>query len=148
MTEYLQTAIWLDGRETPEQRKKYEDNVAIAMHDEAEAKKIEIGPIMWMELPPWHERVPAPPSNITGPNVRLLAAQATILGKKKRPNWFLSELEPKDLAVLRRVTRQAYAKSFPDRLPLTDRQCDTLISDLGPGVAVETLEKLPRSDLH
>ena len=54
-------------------------------------------------------------------------------------NNFLAELEPSDLARLRRITRAAYARAFPWRRPLTDRQADTIICDLGPEAALDSL---------
>lgn len=47
------------------------------------------------------------------------------------------DLDPKSLARLRIVTQSAYRRRNPNAAPLTDRECDTAINDIGPGTAVE-----------
>ena len=56
-------------------------------------------------------------------------------------SWFTDDLGSDDLARLRRVTREAYARLFPVRSRLTDRQCDTIINDLGPEAAADALRR-------
>ena len=79
------------------------------------------------------------PPHIQGPTIRLLIAEADLV----IPNSgnFLAELGPKDLRLLRNITRRAYALQYPGESRLTNRQCDTLINDFGPDAAVVALER-------
>ncbi|MCI0696597.1 hypothetical protein L0337_31920, partial [candidate division KSB1 bacterium] len=80
-----------------------------------------------------------PPKKMQGTNVRLLSAEAEVVAEilitqdvGKMP--FTAELSPKDLELLRKVTRDAY---HPTKL--TDAQADKVINALGPDVAEKTL---------
>lgn len=141
--------IWLDGRETPEQRRQYEQDVNTVLLDTARQKYV-LGPLSWTEKRPGEPRVPPVPPHIDGPDVRLLLVEAVVLAERlstRTPVGFVHDLEPGDLALLRRVTRRRYEAAYPGRT-VTDRQCDTLINDLGPAAATDTLRGLRRSDLH
>jgi len=52
------------------------------------------------------------------------------------PGSFVLNLDPKDLIRLRKVTRRASGNRF-----LTDYECDMIIEELGPEVAISTLRK-------
>lgn len=146
----LECAMWIDGRETPEQRAQFERDVAEAMH-RSQAHGTILGPVIWSEKLPGEERVPPVPNHIAGPNVRLLVAEARVVGlvaNMNNPVGFVHDLEPDDLAILRRVTRRQYEAQYPGHARLTDQQTDTLINDLGPEAALDTLESLKPSDLH
>lgn len=151
----LECAIWLDGRETPTDRRQFEADVRTSMQAQAARDGIRIGPMTWTEKKPGEARVPPPPDHITGPNVRLLVGEAIVTGHEIvvwQKVGFVDDLEPRDLEILRRITRKKYAEEYPlhalSNGPLTDRQCDTLINDLGPDVAVSTLESARAEILH
>lgn len=150
----LESAIWLDGTETVAERARFANDVAEAMRAWGRRHGREIGPVTWIEKRPGDDRVPPVPDHIAGPNVRLLVAEAMIVTEgpiQRAKVGFVDDLEPSDAALLRRVTRRAYRRQYPNRRThpdLTDRQCDTLINDLGPDAAVETLRGLRPSDLH
>jgi hypothetical protein len=137
--ETVETAIWLNGTETPEQMTMFKTDVASAMLEAATSQNVALTPLRWAEKRLGDDRVPEPPDHIQGPDVRLLVAEADVL-EAETESKFLSELEPRDLARLRRVTRETYDRQFPGYKPLTDRQCDTLINDLGPDAALASLE--------
>ena len=132
----LEAAIWLDGCETPEMRALFMKTGRQAFEDTGAV----IGPVTWVEKYPGEDRVPPVPDHVQGPDVRLLVVEATVIALSSPDSMFLDELEPDDLRRLRRITRRAYAKMFPKRALLTDRQCDTLINDLGPDSAAEALQ--------
>lgn len=145
----LETAVWLDGRETQQQRDQFQADAAEQMRAEAQVFDCVIGPLRWIMKKPGDERVPEKPQHIDGPDVCLLVAEADVF---KAPSGnFLAELEPKDLLKLRKLTRKGYERAWQQwvrdglvkgRCPrLTDRQADTLINDLGPDAAVAALER-------
>jgi hypothetical protein len=147
----VECAIWMDGRETPEQRQQFEKDVQIAMVEGQAQHGAILGPVIWAEKQPGDDRVPPVPEHIAGPNVRLLVAEARVIGlvaNINNPVGFVHDLEPDDHALLRRITRRQYEVQYPGQLRLTDRQCDTLINDLGPDAALATLQSLAPSDLH
>ena len=147
----VECAIWVDGRETAEQRQQFEHDVQEAMVNGQRAHGAILGPVTWTEKRPGEQRVPPVPEHIAGPDVRLLVAEARVIGlvaNLNNPVGFVHELEPDDHALLRRITRREYQKQYPGQPRLTDRQCDTLINDLGPDAALETLRTLRPSDLH
>jgi hypothetical protein len=138
----VETAMWLDGTEPPELLARYRQDVLNAMLELARSQNLALTPIRWTEKRPGEDRMPEVPDHIQGPSVRLLVAEADVLACLENYDVgnFLAELEPRDLMRLHRVTRKAYAKQFPGRVRLTDRQCNTLINDLGPDAALASLE--------
>jgi hypothetical protein len=144
----LEYAIWLDGRETPEARADFEEACRIAMKRAEEEAKIVTGPMTFTEKRPGEHRVPPVPRDIAGPNVRLLVAEAPVIGRKRLviETSFLMDLDPKDLERLRAVTKAAYAKANPDaNHVLSDEKADAYIESLGPDAALETLRNGTRT---
>lgn len=143
----LESAIWLDGTEKPEQVAMHKLNVQQTLEQANEASGAVTGPIRWSEKKPGDERVPEVPDHIQGDDVRLLVAECDVLNVRPSESKFLAELEPGDLRRLRKITRDAHKtwwrKTFPRHAwpRPSDRQCDTLINDLGPDVAYEALQK-------
>ena len=135
----LETAIWVDGNETPAQWQQFKADVLEQMTAEVAASGYAISPLRWRTKKPGDERVPARPPHVDGPDVRLLVGEATVMPALS--SNFLADLEPKDLTLLRGITRRAYARQYPAQPPLSDRQADTLINDLGPDAAVAALER-------
>lgn len=141
-------AIWLAGTETPEHFRQFHADVDEAL--KSQAGRYNLSPITWTEKKPGEDRVPPVPAHIDGPNVRLLVGEAVIVSLRqsmKTPVGFVHDLEPNDRALLRRITRRVRKRMFPYEGEITDRQCDTVINDLGPDAALETLKNLRRSDL-
>ena len=134
-------ALWADGTEKPEVLAQFDADVNEAFANVAARHNVVLGPVKRSTKRPGEDRVPDVPKRLQGPDVRLLVAEAQVIctAPANSNNLFLSELEPKDLRRLRVITRAAYAKVFPKAKPLTDRQCDTLVSDLGPDAALDTL---------
>ncbi len=135
----LETSIWIDGTETPAQRKQFQNDVSDTIAANQDFHRVIVGPVMWEEKHPGDEQVPSVPAHISGPDVRLLIGRAYVLDHMPVESLFLSELEPSDLNRLRRLTRKAHARMYPHYGRLTDRQCDTLVNDLGPEAALDAL---------
>lgn len=147
----LEVAIWMDGRETMADRWRFKKDCKSAIKNAADSNGHVVGPLTWTEKKPGDDRVPDVPDHVQGPDVRLLVAEAQIVGTKpiaKVLPGFVHDLEPDDAALLRRITRRKYEEEYPGNSRLTDRQCDTLINDLGPEAALDTLKALRPSDLH
>lgn len=138
----IETAIWLDGTETDEDMRRWkEETIPASIRDVERRDKVLTGPITFTEKRPGDDRVPPVPKHIHGPNVRLLVAEAMVVGAAKPiiEVGFIGDLTDEDLVKLRRLTRGAYAKQNPTHPALTDRQCDQIINMLGPQSAVATL---------
>lgn len=147
----LEAAIWLDGREKPWERIRFKREIEDELRRVAADRGHVLGPIEWTLKLPGDERVPPVPDGIAGPDVRLLVGEVRIVGSmiplKRALPGFAHDLEANDLAKLRQITRLQYLKNYPGYPPLTDLQCDTLINDLGPKVAAETLRNITMTDL-
>lgn len=139
----LEIAFWLDGRETEEQLTRWRTiDCPANMKETADRHGLALGPIEFFVKRPGDDRVPPVPDRISGPDVRLLVAEAKLA---YRPNYtikpasgFTSDLTKEDLATLRKLTRQAHARSHPGDW-LSDTRCDQIIEALGPDVALKTL---------
>lgn len=137
-------AMWLDGRETPQQRQQFEADCVTAMRKTEDQHKIMIGPVRFIEKRPGEERVPAVPDHIAGPNVRLLVAEARVLARQPQilpPRSFLLDLDLKDLMRLRTITKRAHKKARPNEPALSDAEADKIIEQFGPEAAIDTLMK-------
>lgn len=134
----IETGIWLDGRETPQDRAEYERDVRQAIADLCADHGMVHGPVRLMELKPGDERTPAVPDHIQGPDVRLLAVEADIVGELSLRRGFIGDLEPKDLDRLRSITRAKWLAEYPWREPTLD-ELDAIIEEFGPEAALDDL---------
>lgn len=137
----IEAAIWLSGEEITEDLSRFTSDVKAALDQKALAERAVLAPPQATTKYPGQDRVPLVPDHIQGPDVRLLVIEAVVLEVRPIPGHFLNELDPRDLARLRRVTRKAHARQFPGQSAPTDRQCDALINDLGPESAMAALER-------
>jgi hypothetical protein len=141
-------SCWLTGGEDQTRRDDIARSLIEAKPAIEQQFEVRFGPATIHELAANESPWPVP-NHIQGQTPTLLVARATV--KARRPqkrSLFLTELEPADLALLRRITRRVRKRIYPNEGPLTDRQCDTVINDLGPDAALETLRGLRRSDLN
>lgn len=138
--EIIETAMWITGDEAPQIRRQYEQDVHQAIGIVCANQGFEHGPVTFIEKLPGAERVPPVPKHIQGSRVRLLVAEATVVGIAVRTSKgsLCANLEKKDLQRLRTITRRAWQKFNPQG-SLTDQQCDDYIEQIGPAAALETL---------
>jgi hypothetical protein len=139
----IEVAVWLTGRETAYQMEQWKRDC------EAEIGRfgMENGVIMtagvYTEKRPGEDRVPPVPDHIAGPDVRLLICEARVAELLKpeiiKSTGFVHDLDERDLARLRRITRRAYAKTKPGQAALSDAECDAIIERVGPESALKTL---------
>jgi hypothetical protein len=142
--ETLEAAFWLTGKETRDDLVRITENAQNAFERAAEHHHVVLTTPKARTLRPGGERVPQVPDEISGPDVRLLVYEATILCPM--PDFslapsILADLEPKDLALLRKVTRDAHRKRYKRATPLTNEECDRIIEEIGPDAAVNALRK-------
>ena len=138
----LENSIWMNGDETAEMRARYKSDVEMLMEETRVHAGFVLGPVTWSVKRPGEDRVPPVPDHIQGPDVTLLVGEAPIYAVEPPQGHFVTdELEKSDLMKLRKATRKAYRKQYPGRITLSDAQCDTVINDLGPEVAMEELRR-------
>lgn len=130
----IESAIWLDGEETPEQRALFEKDVTDAISYFCFKNHFIPGPVTFTEKHPMDNDVPEVPKHISGIKVRLLVAESTIIERAVETSIgsFVAQLEYKDLLKLRAVIRK-YG-------PMNDQDCDEIIEELGPESALDTLK--------
>lgn len=135
-------AAWLTGAETPEVRADFETRVREGIQELCREKGFLPGPVKFRECRPGEGNVPEVPDHIQGPDVRLLIGEADIIAPAPRieRRSFLGELDQKDLARLRRITRKAWQKHYRHR-PISDLEIDDIIETLGPEAALDALRK-------
>jgi hypothetical protein len=137
----VETAIWLSGEETEEQilRWKREECPSSLQRLERE-HAVTAGPLTFTVKSPGDDRVPAVPDHITGPDVRLLIAEAMLFPGKPRVEstpGFVADLQHDDLMKLRQITKRAHF-NYRGYHP-TDADCDAIIESLGIEAAMRTL---------
>lgn len=143
--EVVESAIWLSGEETTEDRMRFEADVCAAIDILCHEQGFLHGPVVFVEKRPGDDRVPPVPDHIQGIRVRLLVAEAEITARKpeSKPDSFIANLDRKDLVRLRHLTRQAQLRHSPET-KLTDADCDKIIEQYGPVAALATLRQETR----
>lgn len=139
LDDVIESAIWITGDESPETRKRYENDVLDAIHQTCFEEGFDHGPVVFIEKRPNQDRVPEVPDHVQGSRVRLLVAEASIIGERfaSSEGSFIANLDKKDLLRLRQITRTQFMKHR--RLPMSDVECDSYIEHFGPEAAIETL---------
>lgn len=139
----LECAIWLDGRESPRDVERWRADAPAILLELGGEQTLSIGPVRYEIKRPGDDRVPPVPKNISGPDVRLLVAEADVMDIKPkliRASSFVQDLDKRDLKRLRDITRQAHRKHNPRALPLTDAEVDEIIEAIGPESAAKSLK--------
>ena len=140
----IESAIWLNGEESVEDRQRFELEVCQAIDLACTDEGFVHGPVTFIEKRPGEDRVPEVPDHIQGQRVRLLVAETEITAKRfeSKPVSFIANLDRMDLIRLRKLTREAHHKKLNGGL--TDAECDALIEEYGPEAAVDTLRRKVR----
>ena len=135
----LEVGMWLAGSETADEINHYIDELAReALRQGAAENGFDIAPELIVEFKaPNEDRVPEVPDGVQGPKVTFLIVEAQVIDSilsAKPPSLFtVEQCGPDDLRQLRNIMRRAYREHMPVQMPrLSDRQCDTLINNLGP----------------
>ena len=139
----LQAAMWVSGEETDEQIARFvEDEMSPSLLASAQASHVRLHGVLRVSFfKPGDDHVPPVPPEVHGPEVQLLVVEALVVSYTLDgvQSFFTQDLEKPILAQLRNITRSAYAEMSPGHPRLKDEQCDTIINDLGPDVAAESL---------
>ena len=143
--------FWADGSETPEVLAQFKADMQTAITERAKAHGVLVTPARYIEKRPGDPHVPDVPKHISGPNVRLVGCEATVIGdaQQLKVTSFLADLDPVDLERLRIVTRRAHKHVNPDGslAPISDEECDRVIEELGPQAAVDVIRRAVDSQL-
>ena len=136
--------IWLDGRESAANMKMFKLDCLEAFRYIGSRNGVLFGEAEFEKKKPGDDMVPPVPDGCAERELTFLVASAKVIWtpsfSSPRPDsLFAAQLEPDDLRRLRKLTREAYTKAYKGKLPLTDAQCDTLINELGPEAAVDSL---------
>lgn len=150
--EELETAIWLDGKETEEDLRRFVEVEVPRFYQQAQHQTgLVFGLVEWATKRPGEDRVPPVPDHISGPDVRLLIANAQAVDyvpdDAPLQPWFL-ELDPVDLKTLRILTRRLWKKRDASANP-TNQQVDNMINKIGPKAAMDALkEAIDSKSIH
>lgn len=134
-------AIWLDGTETLELIQRWKEDVREQANLFEQNLNVTIGPFEFNMKRPGEERVPQVPEHVSGPDVRLLVAEADVTAGHFtiwKATGFVHDLTQPDLERLRKITRHAHALAHPGD-KLDDQHCDSIIEQLGPKLIEEML---------
>lgn len=138
----IEVAVWLTGRETEHQMQAWKKDCEAEIGRFGLENGVMMSEAAYIEKRPGEDRVPPVPAHISGPDVRLLVCEATVLRPETqivKSTGFVHDLDAKDLARLRKITRRAYAKTHPGQAALNDPECDAIIERVGPESALKTL---------
>jgi len=161
----IELAIWLAGGETAEHLRQFmEEDARAALTSKANKENVLIGDPEFVIKKPGDDRVPEVPKwleqkcislgrmavhiapkdggePVTYEAPVLLVAEAMVIGRKPqvKTKSFLADLGPKELADLRRRTKEVWDKSGVGWRSLTDQECDKLIEEHGPGAAYDAV---------
>ena len=138
----LETAIWMDGRETEELIEQFEKDLRVYLAEIADNQDVIIGPLIMTVKKPGEDRVPEVPDYLQGPDVRLLVAEAQVVGESfVSEGMFVADLEPRDLERLRTILRRVHQIYNPGKPELSTEMCDEYINQNGPDAALEALRE-------
>jgi len=132
-------ALWITGEESHELRRNIEMDLSLEIENACGPWLC--GPIIFTEKKPGEDRVPPVPNHIHGNAIKLLVAEANIIAPKPVTSTgsFTANLEIKDLVRLRQITRNLIHRT--QGIVLSDAECDEIIDNLGPEVALDSLRK-------
>lgn len=134
----VESAMWYRN---PKEKKAC--RLAIMRHISQASEAMILAPIEWSELSPEHERCPEPPPDAER-GIMLLVGEAEVKEIKDVPNKnrFVDQLGPKDLLLIRNITRSIYMGYNQGEDTLSDDECDLLIETMGPDAAVKTMREM------
>ena len=140
----IESAIWLNGEESLEDRIRYEADVRRAITRLCDDLGFLHGPVTFIEKRPGNDRVPPVPDHVQGSRVRMLIGEAMVvsLAPEEKPYSFVANLDCQDLKLLRKITREAHAKCFPGAYHLMDAEVDEVIEAASPDAALDTLRQM------
>ena len=145
----VMVALWYDASQESDPVGSCSNSIGESLVRICRMQQLTCGEVSYTLLEPGNDRVPSVPrwlERIKGAVPRLLVATAQTVALPEQKSWRLvGDLDRKDLARLRAITRRQHAKALPNATPLTDLECDAIIDQLGSEVI---LEQLRSSTVH
>ncbi len=139
----IEFAIWYDASEHLDPINSCSESIKDALDAICTNKNVGHGEISYEILKPGDDRVPLVPrwlEIITGAIPRLLLATTkTTSSLHKGPTGIIGDLDKKDIARLRAITRRVHRKSYPKTTSLTNQECDRIIDQIGMEVVMAQL---------
>lgn len=136
----IENGFWLTGRETKDGLEAMAEDFLSAFNEISKECGYLLAPMNIYDLRPGDPRVPPVPDHIHGPDVRLRVAEAIVTSQPRpvtKESLFTEELEKKDLARLRKITKRIHTRKTGRHL--TDVEADEIINKIGPDVAYKML---------
>lgn len=134
-------ALWY---KTPEQRQKAEQAIREVFSEDAQTLGYVFGELTFYDADLNANNTPEPPE----PDCRLLVGEAPLLGfEVSEGERFVLDLDAKDLALLRKLTQEAWLK-YPDNKPMPVDELDRVISLTGPDVIEKMLRYGHKQRFH
>lgn len=128
-----EAALWY---KTPEQRAQAEGVIREVFHSDALEGGLIFGPLSFEDADLASRRAPKPPED----GAKLLVGSACVLAISATPGEkFVLDLNAKDLAILRKVTQDAWMK-YPSAKPLSVDQIDKVIAETSQDVLEKMLQ--------
>ncbi len=140
-----EVAIWYDAIEHVDPIKSCSESIRDMINVLCGKTKVVCGNIDYKILMPGDDRVPSVPrwlEKINGAIPKLLLATFTtsvVSYVHQETTDIIGDLDKKDVARLRVITKRAYHKSYPHDASLTDHECDQIIDKLGLEIVMEQL---------
>lgn len=138
----LEFSLWYDENGSSDPIPAAREMIDEVMKEFCTRKKLIHKSSEYAILKPGDDRVPEVPkwlADIPDVKPRLLLATVTVSPQVVKYNTIVTDLDKKDLARLRYITREAYRKSNPGLPDLTDQECDDYINELGMEVVLDQL---------
>ena len=139
----LEIAIWYDANEHLDPINSCSESIKDLLEIMCTKRKVIRGGVSYEVLYPGDDRVPPVPhwlENINGVVPRLLVATSEIVSSgQQEPIGIIGDLDKKDIARLRIITRRAHHRSYPHDTRLADHECDQIIDKLGLEVVMDQL---------
>ena len=148
-SEELEVAIWYDANQYVDPIKSCSESIKDMIDIMCAGTKDTHGDIDYKILKPGDDRVPSVPrwlekTNGAIPRLLLATTKTQLMSSVSNVNQELpsitGDLDKKDVARLRYMTRKAHHKSRPDDGPLTNYECDQIIDKLGIEIVMDQLK--------
>jgi len=139
----VEFAIWYDANEHLDPINSCSESIKDALDAICSKNNVGHGEISYEVLKPGDDRVPFVPrwlETINGVIPRLLVATTKTMGNLHQgPTGIIGDLDKKDIARLRVITRRAHQKAHPKTTLLTDQECDRIVDQVGIEVVMDQL---------
>ncbi len=142
----LEVAVWYDANEYVDPIKHCSESIKDMIDIMCAGTKDTHGDIDYKILKPGDDRVPSVPrwlektKNAT-PRLLIATTKTRLMSSVCQETMgIVGDLDKKDIARLRYITRRAHHMEYPRGDPLTDYECDQIIDKLGLEIVMDQLK--------